>query len=70
MKPKAFEWWTAAALIVIVAAVVALSGCGGDQAPAAIAAPGPHVAPEIDPAGAVVGLTFLAGLVAVIRGRR
>ena len=29
-----------------------------------------HKAPEIDPAGAVAGLTLLAGGLAVLRGRR
>jgi hypothetical protein len=29
-----------------------------------------HRAPEIDPAGAIAGLTFLAGGLAVLRGRR
>ena len=32
--------------------------------------PPPHRAPEIDPAGAVAGLTLLAGGLAVLRSRR
>lgn len=62
---RRLDWWAAAALVLIVAAIVALAGCGGDTSSSGI-----HVAPEIDPTGAVAGLTLLAGIVAVIRGRR
>jgi hypothetical protein len=69
-----------------VVAVVVLSLCAGTAAyannwslgaragwaahPHAVASSDPTAAPEIDPAGAMAGLTLLAGGLAVLRGRR
>jgi len=69
-----------------VVAVVVLSLCAGTAAyannwelsrhvgwgshAARVAASDPMATPEIDPAGAMAGLTLLAGGLAVLRGRR
>jgi hypothetical protein len=53
---------------IVLMLAVSLAAAG--MAAAAVPIPIPRHAPEIDPAGVLTGLTLLAGVLAVIRGRR
>lgn len=59
-------------LLAILALTLGMTGAtyADDDSRSRDDSPRVHRAPEIDPAGAIAGLTLLAGGLAVLRGRR